>query len=190
MLHEQETWLAANRAEIQTKIAEGYASEQRGEIDRPRRGASQAGRSETHTLQSLAGLMETYQLTPEPVSDLLETCDFISQDNPEAADRVEDAVLRACDLLASSPLAGRARKDLTPLPLRFWVVQPYSIYLIVYASEKKPLQIIRILHGARASVCVDVMLLWAHRIRSLVVPTGFSPRLLFPSATAEASFLL
>ena len=31
MLHEQEAWLAANRAEIQKKIAEGYASAQRGE---------------------------------------------------------------------------------------------------------------------------------------------------------------
>ncbi|HTR25156.1 MAG TPA: hypothetical protein VMI10_14340 [Terriglobales bacterium] len=32
MLHEQEAWLAANRADIQTKIAEGYASAQRGEL--------------------------------------------------------------------------------------------------------------------------------------------------------------
>src|SRR5258708_1065734 len=118
-------------------------------MDRPRRGASQAGLTETRALQSLAGLMEKYQLTPEAVSDLLDICDFISQDNPEAANRVEDAVLRACDLLASSPLAGRVRKDLTPLPLRFWVVQPYSMYLIVYDPEKTPLQIIRVLHGGR-----------------------------------------
>jgi antitoxin ParD1/3/4 len=93
--------------------------------------------------------MEKYQVTPEAVSDLLKICDFINQDNPEAADRVEDWVLRACDFLAGSPLAGRVRKDLTPLPPRFWVVQPYSMYLIVYDPEKKPLQIIRILHGAR-----------------------------------------
>jgi antitoxin ParD1/3/4 len=71
--------------------------------------------------------MEKYQITPEAVSDLLDIWNFISQDNPEAADRVEQAVFRACDLLADSPLAGRVRKDLTPLPLRFWVVQPYCI---------------------------------------------------------------
>ncbi|MFY9906235.1 MAG: hypothetical protein WBX02_14180 [Terriglobales bacterium] len=35
MLHEQEAWLAANREEIQTKIAEGYASAQRGELMSP-----------------------------------------------------------------------------------------------------------------------------------------------------------
>ena len=93
--------------------------------------------------------MEKYRFTPEAVNDLFEIWEFISQDNSEAAERVEGAVLRACDLLASSPLAGRVRKDLTPLPLRFWVVQPYSMYLIVYDPDKRPLQIIRILHGAR-----------------------------------------
>jgi putative addiction module CopG family antidote len=35
MLHEQEAWLAANRGEIQTRIAEGYASAQRGELMSP-----------------------------------------------------------------------------------------------------------------------------------------------------------
>jgi len=35
MLHEQEAWLAANREEIRTKIAEGYASSQRGELLTP-----------------------------------------------------------------------------------------------------------------------------------------------------------
>jgi antitoxin ParD1/3/4 len=93
--------------------------------------------------------MEKYRLTPEAVSDLFEIWNFINQHNPEAADRVEEAVFRACDLLADAPLVGRVREDLTPLPLRFWVVQPYSNYLIVYDPEKKPLQIIRILHGAR-----------------------------------------
>jgi putative addiction module CopG family antidote len=35
MLHEQEAWLAANRADIQTKIGEGYAAAQRGELLSP-----------------------------------------------------------------------------------------------------------------------------------------------------------
>ena len=32
MLHEQEEWLSANRAEISAKIDEGYAAAQRGEL--------------------------------------------------------------------------------------------------------------------------------------------------------------
>ena len=35
MLHEQEAWLAANRADIQAKIGEGYAAAQRGELIGP-----------------------------------------------------------------------------------------------------------------------------------------------------------
>jgi putative addiction module CopG family antidote len=32
MLHEQEVWLAANRPEIESKIKDGYAAAQRGEL--------------------------------------------------------------------------------------------------------------------------------------------------------------
>ena len=93
--------------------------------------------------------MSGYQFTPQASEDLLDIWSFIARDNPEAADRVEAAVYRACDLLADSPLAGRMRKDVTSLPLRSWVVHPYSNYLIVYDPEKRPPQIIRMLHGAR-----------------------------------------
>jgi len=93
--------------------------------------------------------MSRYQFTPQAARDLFNIWSFIARDNPEAADRVEAAVFRACDLLADVPLAGRIRKDATSLPLRFWLVRLYSNYLIVYDPEKKRLQIIRILHGAR-----------------------------------------
>jgi hypothetical protein len=44
---------------------------------------------------------------------------------------------------------GTVRKDLTSLPLRFWVLTPYPNYFIVHVSETTPLQIIHILHWAR-----------------------------------------
>jgi plasmid stabilization system protein ParE len=93
--------------------------------------------------------MSRYKFTPQATDDLIDIWSFIARDNPDAADRVEAAVFRACDLLAESPFVGRMRKDVTPLHLRFWVVHPYPNYLIVYDPESKPLQIIRILHGAR-----------------------------------------
>lgn len=93
--------------------------------------------------------MSKYQFTPQATDDLLHIWAFIAKDNPDAADRVETAIFRASECLANSPLAGSTRPDLTALPLRFWVVQPYSNYLIVYDPAKEPLQVVRILHGAR-----------------------------------------
>lgn len=93
--------------------------------------------------------MSGYRFTPQAFDDLFDILDFIAQPNPEASKAVEQAIFRACDLLVSSPLAGSVRSDLTPLPLRFWVVHPYSNYLIVYDPAKKPLEVIRILHAAR-----------------------------------------
>jgi len=93
--------------------------------------------------------MTKYKFTPQAITDLFDIWSFIAGDNPAAADRVEEAVFNACDFLADSPLAGRIRTDLTPLPVRFWVLQPYPHYLVVYDPEKQPLQIIRILHTSR-----------------------------------------
>jgi plasmid stabilization system protein ParE len=93
--------------------------------------------------------MSSYQLTPQAVEDLIEIWTYIAGDDIEEANRVEAAIYEACALLADSPLAGRFREDLTDLQLRFWLVQPYRNYWIVYDPEKKPLRVIRIIHTAR-----------------------------------------
>jgi plasmid stabilization system protein ParE len=93
--------------------------------------------------------MSKYQFTPRARDDVFDIWSFIARDNLEAADRVEEAIYQACELLSKTPLAGRVREDLTPFPLRFWLVQPYATYFIVYDPEKLPLQIIRVLHTAR-----------------------------------------
>ena len=41
------------------------------------------------------------------------------------------------------------REDITKAPLRFWTVQAFPNYLIVYDPASEPLQIIRILHSSR-----------------------------------------
>jgi putative addiction module CopG family antidote len=46
MLHEQEAWLAAHRAEIEEQIAEGYAAAQRGELIEPEEVRSRLGELE------------------------------------------------------------------------------------------------------------------------------------------------
>jgi antitoxin ParD1/3/4 len=69
--------------------------------------------------------MSQYQFTPEALSDLFELWSYIAADNVHAANRVEEAVYAAALLAAERPLAGQVREDLTALPVRFWLVQPY-----------------------------------------------------------------
>jgi antitoxin ParD1/3/4 len=93
--------------------------------------------------------MSPYRLTPKAKVDLRSIWSYIAADNPNAADRVEHAIYDACAFLASGPLRGRSRTDLTNLPVRFWTVLRYPRYVLVYDPAKKPVTIIRILHGAR-----------------------------------------
>ncbi len=90
--------------------------------------------------------MGGFKLSPEALSDIEEIWEFISNDNLDAADRVRDEIFNACDKLADVPGMGHLRTDLAQEPLRFFPV--YS-YLIIYRPDAKPLEIVRVLHGAR-----------------------------------------
>ena len=93
--------------------------------------------------------MSRYQFTPQAVDDLFEIWSYIARDSVEAANRLEAAVYEACAMLAEGPFRGKAREDLTNLPLRFWTVQSFPNYIVVYDPKSDPLRIIRILHGSR-----------------------------------------
>ncbi len=90
--------------------------------------------------------MSRFLLSPEARDDLAEIADYIAQDSPAAARRVIRELKAAMERLAQIPAIGHLREDLTDEPLRFWPV--YS-YLIIYRPEDKPLQVVRVLHGAR-----------------------------------------
>ncbi len=76
--------------------------------------------------------------------DLDEIWLFIAQDSLDAADRFVDSLTDKFPLLASSPLMGRSRDDLSP-GLRCF---PVKNYLILY-RPLKTIEIVRIVHGAR-----------------------------------------
>jgi len=93
--------------------------------------------------------MSRRQLTPEAEDDPFDIWSYVARDDPDAANDVEEAIYRACDLLSESPLAGRTRADLTSLPLLFWLVQPYKTHFVVYDPNEEPLKIVRIVHASR-----------------------------------------
>ena len=90
--------------------------------------------------------MRSFQLSPQAFQDIDEIWEFIAQDNLDAADRVRDEIFQAFEKLAEMPEVGHLREDLAKEPLRFWPV--YS-YLIIYRPDSQPLEIVRVLHGAR-----------------------------------------
>jgi plasmid stabilization system protein ParE len=90
-----------------------------------------------------------FQLTTQAIEDLDGIWWFITKQNREAAGRVEAEIIATCRRLAGYPLIGHHRRDITPLPVRFWTLPKYPNYVIVYRPETKPLQVIAILHGKR-----------------------------------------
>ena len=92
--------------------------------------------------------MSHYLLAPAAQSDLKEIWNYsaVELQNPDAADRIRDELFDAMRLLAQTPGMGHFRSDLAREPLRFWHVRDY---LIIYRSERQPIEIVRVLHGAR-----------------------------------------
>lgn len=88
-----------------------------------------------------------YILAPEAAHDLVDIWRFVKdQSIASTADRVESAIRDRIVFLSTNPGAGHWRRDLTNERVRFFPV--YS-YLIVYRPEKKPLQVVPVLHGRR-----------------------------------------
>jgi toxin ParE1/3/4 len=92
--------------------------------------------------------MSDFLIAPAAAADLKEIWNYyvFELQNPDSADRIRDELFRAFRKLARTPGMGHARSDLAEEPLRFWRVRRY---LIIYRSEKRPIEIARVVHGAR-----------------------------------------
>ncbi|MEH2242745.1 type II toxin-antitoxin system RelE/ParE family toxin [Nostoc sp.] len=83
-----------------------------------------------------------YILSPQAENDLAGIYAYIAPDNLDAAEQMLDKLLSACELLTDNPRIGKYHYDLTPLPVRFWLVQPR--YFLIYRGEN-PVEIVRVL---------------------------------------------
>ena len=91
-----------------------------------------------------------YELTAPALEDLREIWNYIGvvNHNPAAADRLLSDIENACQRLAEKPSLGHRRKDLAlDREVLFYCVREY--YLVIYRIGTTPLQIARVLHGAR-----------------------------------------
>ncbi|MGD0410354.1 MAG: type II toxin-antitoxin system RelE/ParE family toxin [Verrucomicrobiota bacterium] len=92
--------------------------------------------------------MNDFLIAPEARFDLDEIWSYYAIDlqNPDTADRARDELFGALRKLARTPGIGHFRSDLAGEPLRFWRVRSY---LIICRGEKRPIEIVRVPHGAR-----------------------------------------
>ena len=89
--------------------------------------------------------MPRYLLTDAAKSDIRQIIDYLRPRSPQAAKQVRQDLMATFQKLAEFPYIGHRRDDIPREDLRFWSV--YS-YLVVYRPDRKPLEIIRVLHGA------------------------------------------
>jgi toxin ParE1/3/4 len=89
--------------------------------------------------------MSEPRLTEQAEADLDELWAYIAANNPDAADRMVDAVPASGGMHARFPGMGLSREDLRP-GLRCFVVSPYVIF---YRPAEDTIEVLRILHGAR-----------------------------------------
>lgn len=90
--------------------------------------------------------MRRYSVSPQAKEDLRDIRNYIAADSAAAARRVLANFTSAFESLARMPRQGHRRTDLTDKPVLFW---PVGSYLIVYNAASQPIQIVRVLHGAR-----------------------------------------
>lgn len=91
--------------------------------------------------------MARYSLTKPARADLRDIVSYIRKDSRIAAARVRAKFQAEMRKVAAFPGLGHTRPEVADETIRFWLV--YSSYLIVYRLHTRPLQILRILHGAR-----------------------------------------
>ncbi len=74
---------------------------------------------------------------------------YIAEDSPRHADLVEEAIYETCYAVAKTPGMGHPRPEITSRNVLFLSVSGYDRYVVVYASERNSVKVLRVLHGAR-----------------------------------------
>jgi toxin ParE1/3/4 len=89
--------------------------------------------------------MNQIRVSGEAKADLDEIWLYITQDNPDAADKYIRAIVSRFPTLASMPLMGRQREELSPRLRSF----PVGRHVIFYRPLDNGVEIARVLDGAR-----------------------------------------
>jgi plasmid stabilization system protein ParE len=87
-----------------------------------------------------------FVVTPEAKADLRDILLDIADDSPDTAERLRSEIHEALQRLGQSPGIGHYHEELLDRRYRFW---NFYSYVVCYVWERKPIQIIAVVHGAR-----------------------------------------
>jgi plasmid stabilization system protein ParE len=87
-----------------------------------------------------------FALTPQARNDLKEILQDIAEDSPDTAERLRSEFYTGLQALGRSPGIGHYHDELLSRKYRFW---NFYSYVVAYAWEVKPIQVISVVHGAR-----------------------------------------
>lgn len=87
-----------------------------------------------------------FVLTPQARADLQDVLLDIAEDSPAAAERLRAEFFEQLQNLGRSPGVGHYHEELLSRKYRFW---NFYSYVVVYAWQERPIQVISVVHGAR-----------------------------------------
>lgn len=91
--------------------------------------------------------MSRFVLTKRADRDLDAIWDLVERANGvSVADRIERELHDAMRMLAAHPMVGHQRGDVRDPRYRFWSVHRF---VIAYRTDRTPVHIVRVIHGAR-----------------------------------------
>jgi plasmid stabilization system protein ParE len=88
------------------------------------------------------------RIAPRARREAVEAARWIARDNPAAARSLQEAIEAAAGRIGRYPRIGVRRPDLAPAPYRFVQLIGYP-YIVIYADDRVPPVIVRIVHAAR-----------------------------------------
>jgi len=87
-----------------------------------------------------------FLLTPAAKSDLQQILLDIAEDCPDTAERLRLEFYEGLQGLGRSPGIGHYHDELLSRKYRFW---NFHSYVVAYAWEARPIEVISVVHGAR-----------------------------------------
>ena len=90
-----------------------------------------------------------FTLLPQAEEDLREQLEYITQDSPDAAHRVREAVIKTCALLTERPLLGHIVESISTPGIYRISISGFHNYTLFYRVLNDEIEIIRFGWGGR-----------------------------------------